>query len=89
MAVLGGIMAGVTWGGFLGLSWLATPLVGDLCLARVLTNEMLWLLLLAVCIAVISCQYLTHRSGRSLTIAFSGILICLYCLSGGWFLGAS
>ena len=90
MAVLGGIMAGVTWGAFLVLSWLATPLlVGGEDIVEVATNATIrtspWLLLLGVCLAVIYHQYLTRRTKRSLVIAFSGIPAFLLFLAVGWF----
>ena len=88
MAVLGGIMAGVTWGAFLVLSWLAMPLVGGEGIAevaaRAVTQDSPWLLLLGVCVAVICHQYLTRRTKRSLVIAFSGIPVFLLFLAVGW-----
>ena len=89
MAVLGGIMAGAALGGFLVLSWLAIPLVGDLGVVDALTSALLWVLLLAVCLTVICHQYLTRRTRRSLVIAFSGILAFLLLLAVEWFLVAS
>lgn len=89
MAVLGGIMAGVTWGAFLVLSWLATPLAGGEDIVEVATHATTrnapWLLLLGVCLAVIYHQYLTRRTKRSLAIAFSGIPVFLLLLAVGWF----
>ena len=89
MAVLGGIMAGVTWGAFLVLSWLAMPLVGGEDIVEVATHAVTqnspWLLLLGVCVAVIYHQYLTRRTKRSLVIAFSGIPVFLLLLAVGWF----
>lgn len=89
MAVLGGIMAGVTWGAFLVLSWLAMPVVGGEGMVevatRAVTRDSPWLLLLGVCVAVISHQYLTRRTKRSLVIAFSGIPAFLLVLAVGWF----
>lgn len=89
MAVLGGIIAGVTWGAFLILSWLAIPLVGGGRIAEVaiqaVTQNPPWLLLLGVCVAVICHQYLTRRTKRSLVIAFSGIPVFLLLLTAGWF----
>ena len=89
MAVLGGIMAGVTWGAFLVLSWLAVPLVGGEGIAEVATRAVTrnapWLLLLGVCVAVICHQYQTRRTKRSLVIAFSGIPFFLLLLATGWF----
>jgi len=89
MAVMGVIMAGVTWGAFLVLSWLAVPRVGGegLIEAAMLAVERYppWLLLLGVCVAVICHQYLTRRTKRSLVIAFSGIPGFLLLLTAGWF----
>ena len=89
MAVLGGIMAGVTWGAFFVLSWLATPLARGEDIVEVATNATTrnspWLLLLGVCLAVIYHQYLTRRTKRSLVIAFSGIPAFLLFLAVGWF----
>lgn len=89
MAVLGGIMAGVTWGAFLVLSWLAMPVVGGEGMVevamRAVTQNSPWLLLLGVCVAVICHQYLTRRTKRSLVIAFSGIPAFLLVLAVGWF----
>ena len=88
MALLGGIMSGVTWGAFLALSWLATPLMGGEDIADVamgaVTRNAPWLLLLGVCVAVICHQYVTRRTKRSLVIAFSGIPIFLLVLTAGW-----
>ena len=89
MAVLGGIIAGVTWGAFLVLSWLAMPLVGGEGIVEAATRSVTqsppWLLLLGVCVAVICHQYLTRRTKRSLVIAFSGIPVFLLLLTAGWF----
>ena len=89
MAVLGGIMAGVTWGAFLVLSWLAMPVVGGEGIAdtvtRAVTSNPPWLLLLGISVAVICHQYLTRRTKRSLAIAFSGIPVFLLLLATGWF----
>jgi len=89
MAVLGGIIAGVTWGAFLVLGWLAMPLVGGEGIVeaatRSVTQSSPWLLLLGVCVAVICHQYLTRRTNRSLVIAFSGIPVFLLLLTAGWF----
>ena len=89
MAVLGGIMAGVTWGAFLVLSWLAMPLIGGEGIVEVATRGVTqnspWLLLLGVCLAVICHQYLSRRTKRSLIIAFSGIPVFLLVLAVGWF----
>ena len=89
MAVMGAIMAGVTWGAFLVLSWLAVPRVGGegLIETAMLAVERYppWLLLLGVCVAVICHQYLTRRTKRSLVIAFSGIPVFLLLLTVGWF----
>ncbi len=89
MALLGGIMAGVTWGAFLALGWLAMPFVGGEDIADVATNAVTrnapWLLLLGVCVAVICHQYLTRRTKRSLVIAFSGIPFFILLLGVGWF----
>ncbi len=89
MAALGGIMAGVTWGAFLVLSWLAMPVVGGEGIAEVamhaVTQNTPWLLLVGVCVAVICHQYLTRRTQRSLGIAFSGIPVFLLLLAVGWF----
>ena len=89
MAVLGGIMAGFTWGAFLVLSWLAMPLVGGEDIVEVATRAVTqnspWLLVLGVCVAVICHQYLTRRTKRSLVIAFFGIPVFLLLLAAGWF----
>ena len=89
MAILGGIMAGVTWGAFFVLSWLAIPLIGGEGIAeavsRAATPNTLWLLHLGICVAVICHQYLTRRTKRSLVIAFSGIPVLLLLLTTGWF----
>ncbi|MDE0125530.1 MAG: hypothetical protein OXN97_13230 [Bryobacterales bacterium] len=88
MAVLGGIMTGVIMGGFLVLIWLGMPLSGNLGLFGALTNELPLVFVLGVCVTVICHQYLTRRTRQSLVVAFSGILVFLLVLSGGWFLEA-
>ena len=89
MAVLGGIMTGVILGGLLVLSWLGMPLVAADGIVRALTGELPWLTALAVCVTVICHQYLTRRTTRSLTVAFSGVLVFLLVLSREWFLGGA
>ena len=88
MALLGAIMTGVIMGGFVVLIWLGMPLSGNLGLFGALTNELPLVLVLCVCVTVICYQYLTRRTRQSLVVAFSGILVFLVVLSGGWFLGA-
>ena len=87
MAALGGIMAGVTWGAFLVLSWLAMPLAGGVGIAdsvtRAVTSDSPWLLMLVVSVAVICHQYLARRTKRSPLIAFSGIPVFFLLLSAG------
>ena len=89
MAVLGGIMAVVTGGAYLLLSWLAMPMIGGEGIVEAATHAVTqnapWLLLLGVCVAVICHQYLTRRTKRSLVIAFSGIPVFLLLLTAGWF----
>ena len=89
MVVLGGIMAVVTGGAYLVLSWLAVPLIGGEGIVeaatRAVTRNAPWLMLLGVCVAVICHQYLTRRTKRSLVIAFSGIPAFLLLLTAGWF----
>ncbi len=88
MAFLGGIMAGVTCSGLLFLSWLAIPAVDGQELGRLFTDELPWLLVLAVCGVAICNQYLTRRTARSTIMAFTGIPLFLLLMSRHWFQGA-
>ena len=88
MAALGAIMVAVAIVGFLGLSWLAMPLVWNIVYESGLTDLPPWSPMLMVCIVVICHQYLTRRTRRSLVIALSGIPVLLLVPSANWFLGA-
>lgn len=91
MLLLGGIMASVAAGGFIGAIWFAMEL-GVLTSRSQLqglfaTNAELFALV--GCLAVTCHQYLTRRTTRSTILAFSGILVYILLFSGPWFLSAS
>ena len=90
MLFLGGIMASVAVGGFMGAVWLAMELGSSPSQIRDgLFGTNAEPFALAGCLAVICHQYLTRRTTRSTILAFSAILVYILLFSGPWFLSAS